>query len=233
MAFLKRAESRRIVVDMSAETDQNRYNSEWRERLLRDNLRNIEALVESGTPLTPGQVDIVKKSVDAEEKAALQREEAAIPENDVWVKTVSDLLAALGGISKQTLSRWRKKTGAPLSDPKKGHNVTAWRRFAAAQNLIGDNSSESLRLRKLRAEAEEKELKTALKKGELISRELVRQAWLEKTAAAITNLRAKLEKELPPLLVGMEAPDIQAALRQAVDEYMRTLHDNKPTSITP
>ena len=61
----------------------------------------------------------------------------------------------------------------------------------------------------------------------------MRQAWLEKTAAAVTNLRAKLEKELPPLLVGMEAPDIQAALRQAVDDYMRTLHDNKPTSITP
>lgn len=215
---------------MSDKSDQNRYNSEWRERLLRDNLRNIEALVESGTPLTPGQVDIVKKSVDAEEKAAIQREDEG---EEVWVKSVSDLLQALGGITRATLANWRKRSGAPLSDPKKGHNVTAWRRFAAAQHLIGDNSSDSLRLRKLRAEAEEKELKTALKKGELISRELVRQVWLEKTSAAITNLRSKLEKELPPLLVGMDAPDIQAALRKAVDEYMHTLHDNKQTSLTP
>lgn len=219
------------MVKMSEKPDQSRYNSEWRERLLRDNLRNIEALVESGTPLTPGQVDIVKKSVEAEEKAAIKREEEGAEE--VWVKSVSDLLQALGGITRATLANWRKRSGAPISDPKRGHNVTAWRRFAEEQHLMGDNSSESLRLRKLRAEAEEKELKTALKKGELISRELVRQAWLEKTAAAITNLRAKLEKELPPLLVGMEAPDIQASLRQAVDEYMRTLHDNKPTSITP
>lgn len=215
---------------MSDKSDQNRYNSEWRERLLRDNLRNIEALVESGTPLTPGQVDIVKKSVDAEEKAAIQREDEG---EEVWVKSVSDLLQALGGITRATLANWRKRSGAPLSDPKKGHNVTAWRRFAAAQHLIGDNSSDSLRLRKLRAEAEEKELKTALKKGELISRELVRQVWLEKTSAAIANLRSKLEKELPPLLVGMDAPDIQAALRKAVDEYMHTLHDNKQTSLTP
>ena len=54
---------------------ESKYNSEWRSRLLRDNLRNIEALVESGTPLTPGQVEIVKKSVDSEEKAASLREE--------------------------------------------------------------------------------------------------------------------------------------------------------------
>lgn len=216
---------------MGENRDVDKYNAEWREKLLRDNLRNIEMLVDSGTPLTPGQVEIVKKSVEANEKAAIER---VVDEGEEqWVKKIGDLLSALGGITAQTFSRWRRKKGAPLSDPKKGHNVTAWRRFAEEQHLMGDNSSESLRLRKLRAEAEEKELKTALKKGELISRELVRQAWLEKTAAAITNLRAKLEKELPPLLVGMEAPDIQAALRQAVDEYMRTLHDNKPTSITP
>lgn len=208
---------------------ESKYNSEWRSRLLRDNLRNIEALVESGTPLTPGQVEIVKKSVESEEKAASLRGE----EPDVYTKNVSELLRELGGISRMTLTRWRKLQGAPIDDPKKGCNITAWRRFASDQGLLNDGTSESLRLRKLRAEAEEKELKTALKKGELISRELVRQAWLEKTAAAVTNLRAKLEKELPPLLVGMEAPDIQAALRQAVDEYMRTLHDNKPTSITP
>lgn len=216
---------------MGENRDVDKYNAEWREKLLRDNLRNIEMLVDSGTPLTPGQVEIVKKSVEANEKAAIER---VVDEGEEqWVKKIGDLLSALGGITAQTFSRWRRKKGAPLSDPKKGHNVTAWRRFAEEQHLMGDNSSESLRLRKLRAEAEEKELKTALKKGELISRELVRQAWLEKTAAAITNLRAKLEKELPPLLVGLEAPDIQAALRQAVDEYMRTLHDNKPTSITP
>ena len=215
---------------MSKAEESSKYNSEWRSRLLRDNLRNIEALVESGTPLTPGQVEIVKKSVDSEEKAASLREEE---EPEVYTKNVSELMRALGGISRMTLTRWRKLQGAPIDDPKKGCNITAWRRFASDQGLLNDGTSESLRLRKLRAEAEEKELKTALKKGELISRELVRQAWLEKTAAAITNLRAKLEKELPPLLVGMEAPDIQAALRQAVDEYMRTLHDNKPTSITP
>ena len=216
---------------MGENRDVDKYNAEWREKLLRDNLRNIEMLVDSGTPLTPGQVEIVKKSVEANEKAAIER--VANEGEEQWVKKIGDLLNALGGITAQTFSRWRRKKGAPISDPKRGHNVTAWRRFAEEQHLMGDNSSESLRLRKLRAEAEEKELKTALKKGELISRELVRQAWLEKTAAAITNLRAKLEKELPPLLVGMEAPDIQAALRQAVDEYMRTLHDNKPTSITP
>lgn len=216
---------------MGENRDVDKYNAEWREKLLRDNLRNIEMLVDSGTPLTPGQVEIVKKSVEANEKAAIER---VVDEGEEqWVKKIGDLLSALGGITAQTFSRWRRKKGAPISDPKRGHNVTAWRRFAEEQHLMGDNSSESLRLRKLRAEAEEKELKTALKKGELISRELVRQAWLEKTAAAVTNLRAKLEKELPPLLVGMEAPDIQAALRQAVDEYMRTLHDNKPTSITP
>lgn len=216
---------------MGENRDVDKYNAEWREKLLRDNLRNIEMLVDSGTPLTPGQVEIVKKSVEANEKAAIER--VVNEGEEQWVKKIGDLLSALGGITAQTFSRWRRKKGAPISDPKRGHNVTAWRRFAEEQHLMGDNSSESLRLRKLRAEAEEKELKTALKKGELISRELVRQAWLEKTAAAITNLRAKLEKELPPLLVGMEAPDIQAALRQAVDEYMRTLHDNKPTSITP
>ena len=49
----------------------------------------------------------------------------------------------------------------------------------------------------------------------------------------VNLLRSKFEKEMPPLLAGKDAPSIQEALAQAIDEVLKDLHDGKDDSLTP
>ncbi len=48
-------------------------------------------------------------------------------------------------------------------------------------------------------------------------------------------LRSKLEKELPPILAGKDAPSIQEILSRTIDEVLTALHDGegKDASLTP
>ena len=46
-------------------------------------------------------------------------------------------------------------------------------------------------------------------------------------------LRSKFEKEMPPQLAGLTAPDIQERLTAAIDEVLHDLHDGKDDSLTP
>ena len=92
---------------------------------------------------------------------------------------------------------------------------------------------EGLKIRKLLAEVNEREFRLAVRKGEYIRKDLVREAWLSRSGRVVNLLRSKLEKELPPLLAGKDAVAIQEALAHAVDEVVADLHDGKGDSLTP
>ena len=69
--------------------------------------------------------------------------------------------------------------------------------------------------------------------GEYIRKDEVREAWLTRAGRVVNLLRSKLEKELPPVLAGKDAPDIQELLGRAIDEVLADLHDGKGDSLTP
>ena len=92
---------------------------------------------------------------------------------------------------------------------------------------------EGLKIRKLPAEIHEREFRPDIRKGEYIRKELVREAWLGRCGRVVNLLRSKFEKEMPPLLAGKDAPSIQEALAQAIDEVLKDLHDGKDDSLTP
>jgi len=52
-------------------------------------------------------------------------------------------------------------------------------------------------------------------------------------ARVMVILRSKFEKEMPPQLAGLTAPDIQELLSKAIDEVLQELHEGKGDSLTP
>ena len=210
----------------------------------------------STSPISPGQADTVlevnranaiKQAVSkvkahkplTKQEVELLQSIAYSPESggDLSItvaKTVVELAHALG-CSRRSIGNWRKLDGAPQPNPNGSHDVIAWRKFLHERHLDGSQpgDEEGLKIRKLLAEVNEREFRLAIRKGEFIRKEIVRETWLSHCGRVVNLLRSKLEKELPPRLAGKDAPSIQEELGQAIDEVLGILHDGKGDSLTP
>ncbi len=137
-------------------------------------------------------------------------------------------LAGILGVTRRTIQNWRKRSGAPKAAANGFHDVSAWREFMHRHDLKGDavatDEETALRARKLLAEVEERELRLAVKKGDYVSIEEVRQTWTRLVGRAKELLRNKFENELPPILSGLDATAIQEECRRAIDEVLSVLH---------
>jgi phage terminase Nu1 subunit (DNA packaging protein) len=137
-------------------------------------------------------------------------------------------LAGILGVTRRTIQNWRKRPTAPKSAANGFHDVAAWREFMTRHDLKGDapaaDEETALRARKLLAEVEERELRLAVKKGDYVSIEEVRQTWTRLVGRAKELLRNKFENDLPPILSGLDATAIQEESRRAIDEVLSVLH---------
>ena len=140
-------------------------------------------------------------------------------------------LAALLGVARRTLQRWRKRKDAPQPADSGFHDVAAWHAFMRRHDLKSDGIATeeelALRLRKLRAEAEDRELRVAQKKQLYVRAEEVRRAWKANVESATMLFRSKFEQELPPILSGLDAMGIQEECRRAIDEVLTMLHEGR------
>jgi hypothetical protein len=142
-------------------------------------------------------------------------------------------LAAILGITRQSLNNWKKRKDAPKPAANGMHDVAAWREFMRRNDLKGSEVAEpgdiesSLKARKLLAEVEERELRLGIRRGDYVAVEEVRQAWTEFVAQATSMLRKKFEQELPPILSGLDATGIQEEARRAIDEVLTILHQGE------
>lgn len=188
-------------------------------KILSADFGNIVRKVKAGKPLT------------STERARVQALATGSGDALAVAQTTVELARALG-VSRRTLSNWRKLPGAPTPASNGTHNVTAWRDFVRANNLKGSESMEgvncdSLKARKLLAEVEDRELRVAIKKGEYVKLSDVRQTWLSVVGQAVTLLRSKFENELPPILSGLDAQAIRDEACKAVDEVCQLLHEGQ------
>lgn len=140
-------------------------------------------------------------------------------------------LAAILGVSRQSIHTWKKRKDAPKPAANGLHDVVAWRGYMEANDLKGTapageapDLESSLKARKLLAEVEERELRLAIRRGDFVAVEEVRQTWTELVAQATSMLRKKFEQELPPILSGLDATGIQEEARRAIDEVLSILH---------
>ena len=144
-------------------------------------------------------------------------------------------LAAILGITRQSINTWKKRKDAPKPASNGLHDVAAWREFMRRNDLKGGEPltpdaadiETSLKARKLLAEVEERELRLGIKRGDFVAVEEVRQAWTELVAQATSMLRKKFEQELPPILSGLDATAIQEEARHAIDEVLTILHQGE------
>ncbi len=187
--------------------------------ILDADFRNIVSKVKAGKPLT------------AAERARVQAKAAGSTEELATARTVVELAAALG-VTRRTLSNWRKMKDAPQPAANGSHDVSAWRDFVRSHGLKGsvdpgEGNTEALKARKLLAEVEERELRVAVRKGEYVRTETVRHNWHILVGKAIALMRAKFENELPPILAGLDAQGIREEACRAIDEVCRVLHDGE------
>lgn len=171
------------------------------------------------------------KTLTNSERARVQARAAGSSEELAYAHTVVELAAALG-VTRRTLSTWRKMDGAPKPAANGTHDIAAWRDFVNTHGLKGavdgsERNVDALKARKLLAEVEERELKVAVKKGEFVRVEDVRQSWHTLVGKAISLMRAKFENELPPILSGLDAQGIREENSRAIDEVCQTLHDGE------
>jgi DNA-binding CsgD family transcriptional regulator len=142
-------------------------------------------------------------------------------------------LAAILGVTRQSINTWKKRKDAPKPAANGLHDVAAWREFMRRHDLKGgviDSSGDiesSLKARKLLAEVEERELRLGIRRGDYVAVEEVRQTWTELVAQATSMLRKKFEQELPPILSGLDATGIQEEARRAIDEVLTILHQGE------
>ncbi|MEE4210053.1 MAG: hypothetical protein V2I43_12385, partial [Parvularcula sp.] len=179
------------------------------ERILAADFKNIVKKVKDGKTLT--QAELVRVQ---------SRASKAMDASVTTARNVTELASVLG-VARQTLNRWRKLDGAPEPRPNGSHSVVEWRQFMAANDLEGTATStdlEALKARKLLADIEDRELRTAVRKGEFVPLEQVRLDWMACVGKARALLEARFLNELPPVLVGKDAIAIREELESVLME---------------
>jgi DNA-binding XRE family transcriptional regulator len=191
------------------------------QKILSADFRNIVKKVREGKTLSQAELARVQS------RAAKAKDESV-----AWAKTTTELAQVLG-VTRQSLNRWRKLEGAPKPRSNGLHPVVEWRQFMKARGLEGTAPSadmDALKARKLLAEIEDRELRTAVRKGEYVAIDQVRVEWTTQVGKAVALLRSKFENELPPVLVGLDAVAIQEECRRAIDEVCASLNEGGAVS---
>ena len=197
--------------------DQPNLSPDVAGKILDADFQNIVKKVAAGKPLTVA------------ERARIEARAAGSTESTAYAKTKVEL-ADLLGVTRRTLTTWQKLDGAPSPLSNGMWSVAEWREFVRLRGLKGATkvgvNEEALKARKLLAEVEERELRIAIKKGDYVPLDKVREEWIGLVAQATSVLRAKFENELPPVLSGLDATGIQRECRKAIDEVLRCLHES-------
>ena len=164
------------------------------------------------------------KTLTAAERARIEARAAGSNESTAYAKNLVELAEILG-VTRRTLTGWKKREGAPQPLPNGQHDVAAWREFVRTRGLKGGGepvaNQEALKARKLLVEIEERELRLAIRRGDYLHKEDVRKAILEGIARTFAILHKRLEDELPPLSCGKDAVGIREENAKALDEARR------------
>ena len=192
------------------------------EILARRNVQNIAVKLKAGKTLTTSE----RKALNE-----FQAEQAG-----GWVKDTSALAKELG-LSRQTLYDVRSKfPDAPAKhEDGKRENLTAWQAFVGEQ-LIGKDTA-TKNLADLKAELMREQIRLARSKnereaGDVIDREVVEAMLVTLGQKLNLLLRLKLEVELGPRGVGMNAAELNVEggvilgeIREVINANIATFED--------
>ena len=131
-------------------------NSEAAEKVLQKDLENVIKKVAGGKTLTSA------------ERARVEALAAGSQDSTTYAKNLVQLAEILG-VTRRTLSSWRKMEGVPEPLPNGEHEVARWREFIRVRGLKGANDvghpTEALKARRLLVDIEERELRLSIRQG--------------------------------------------------------------------
>jgi len=122
-------------------------------------------------------------------------------------------LAGLLGVSRQTIYNWKKQPDAPTVP-----EVEAWRAWIASRQPENAATLAELKAELIAEQIRGARLKNAMTEGETLPRAEVIHAAERATAIWVNVLRARLETEAPPRLIGLSIAELRAELRTITDE---------------
>ena len=196
-------------------------SKEIAEKILKADINNIKAKAKAGKTLTAGERAIIAAQVNGTPATD-------VPKNGK-AKNKAELARALG-ISRQRLNTISKKNNFPKPGDDGGYDVAACVAYLSSAGVkldkepgtVGELKAELLReqIRKLKF-ANEAEARKFISKDE-IETELTRIISQFKAV-----LYSKLESELPPILEGMKAADIQVKMRDGIADAFGVLESDK------
>lgn len=138
-------------------------------------------------------------------------------------------LCELAGVSAKTLRSWVANEGLDLDDEAAviARGQETQQRFCAAEDA-GET-----KLRKLRAEADLKELELAVKRGEYVSAKDIENEGL-RIATAVRSVFLRMPDDLPPLLAGRTAAEVKVAVGKYTRDKLTELSSYRsPVKIEP
>jgi DNA-binding transcriptional MerR regulator len=166
------------------------------------------------------------RTLTVAERALIEARASGSTDSTAYAKNIVELANILG-VTRRTLNHWRKMDGAPKALSNGQYDVSAWREFVRLNGLkggreLGGANQEALKARRLLVDIEERELRLAIRRGEYLHREVVREAVNAAVSQLFAILHKRLEDELPPLCVGRDAVAIRAENAKALDEARHT-----------
>ena len=149
-----------------------------------------------------------------------------------WVKNITELAAEMG-VTRRTISNWRKRPEAPKPASDGRWNIVEWQIWAGEEGVghtATDDESEAVRneymlenwrLRNERLRIDLEQVRGSMSDNEDVAR-MVRRM--------ITNCRRVLTSiagTLAPQLAGMPTPEIEKRIREEVESAMRQLSEGE------
>ena len=190
--------------------------SEQAQLLLKADLANLTKKVKAGKTLSVSERNLLQSALAGETPSPVEYAKNAVE------------LAAILGVERKTIQRWRKLEGNPGVEPDGRYHVPAWRAFKAKRNgEDGDGvplSQSQLKAEQILLQNQKLEFQLAI-----LRREYVAAIDVEKwVGEMIGNAKKKLfsgPPSLAPQVVGVTIPEAEKLLREWINDALSQLHE--------
>ena len=196
-------------------------SKEVADKVLRADLNNIKAKVKAGKTLTSSERGII--AAHAGGKSLADQPEGG------RASSKAELARALG-MTRSQLQNFEKKEGFPKAADDGTYDVAACVAYLSSEGVATDKEPGTIG--ELKAELLKEQIKKLKFQNEVERRKYIAKTEIAKELTRIVHqfksvLYGALENELPPILEGMKAADIQVRMREALAEAFRTIETDK------
>lgn len=194
-------------------------------KLLKDDLKNIEKKVKSGKPLTNIERNIVVTMSEADDVPAAV--------SVAYAKKQSELATILGFKDRKTIQRWLKQPGNPGKRDDGRYDVMAWKAYAKANghNIPGDDGESH---GQTRAKAEQillqnERLRFRIKqdRGEVIPRTVANEVFGKLLVSAKSRTYASIVRMVTLARLAPNTALAAEEVKKEVDSIWQSLTDSK------